>query len=81
MDALKSLEPLGLALPTPWYGFGAILFGVIGCLAFRRSKETSRAALTWGGVALMLYPYAVAQTWLLWVAGVALCGWVYVKWE
>ncbi|MDB5884605.1 MAG: hypothetical protein JWR74_776, partial [Polaromonas sp.] len=39
------------------------------------------AALTWTGVALMLYPYAVPQTWLLWTVGVALCAWLYARWN
>ena len=81
MNDLKSLESLGLALPTPAYMAGAILFGIIGYLAFRRGRKTSRAALTWGGVALMFYPYAMSQTWLLWGVGFALCGWLYAKWD
>lgn len=81
MNDLKQLETLGLVLPSPAYIFGAILFGIIGYVAFRRGRKTSSAALTWTGVALMLYPYAVSQTWMLWVLGVALCGWVYLKWN
>lgn len=81
MDELKQLETLGLVLPSPAYIFGTILFGIIGYMAFRRGRKTSSAALTWTGVALMLYPYAAAQTWVLWVVGVALCGWVYLKWN
>lgn len=81
MNDLKNLELLGLALPTPAYLVGAMLFGTIGYLAFRRGRKTSRAALTWGGVALMIYPYAISQTWLLWVVGSAVCGWLYAKWN
>lgn len=81
MDELKNLETLGLVLPSPAYIFGAILFGVVGYVAFRRGRKTSTSALTWTGVALMLYPYAVEQTWVLWVVGVALCGWLYAKWN
>jgi hypothetical protein len=29
------------------------------------------------GIALMLYPYVVSQTWLMYVVGVALCAGVY----
>jgi hypothetical protein len=81
MNDLKQLETLGLVLPSAVYIFGAILFGIVGYVAFRRGRKTSSAALTWTGVALMLYPYAVSQTWMLWVLGVALCGWVYLKWN
>jgi len=81
MDELKNLESLGLVLPSPAYIAGAILFGIVGYVAFRRGRKTSRPALTWSGVALMLYPYAVTQTWLLWAVGIALCGWLYAKWN
>ena len=81
MNDLKSLESLGLVLPTPAYIAGAILFGIIGYVAFRRGRRTARPTLTWGGVAMMFYPYAISQTWLLWVIGFALCGWLYAKWD
>lgn len=80
MNELKQLESLGLVLPSPAYILGAIVFGIIGYVAFRRGRKTSLAALTWGGVALMLYPYAVSETWMLWSIGIALCCWLYVKW-
>ena len=81
MNDLRALQTLGLVLPSPAYIAGAILFGVIGYAAFRRGRKSTRPALTWTGVALMLYPYAVPQTWLLWTIGLGLCGWVYVKWD
>jgi hypothetical protein len=45
MDELKSLESLGLVLPSPAYVLGAIVFGLIGWVAFRRGRKTSTAAL------------------------------------
>jgi hypothetical protein len=81
MDELKDLESLGLVLPTPAYIAGLLLFGIVGYVAFRRGRKASNRALTWSGVALMLYPYAVTGTWMLWAVGVALCGWVYAKWS
>ena len=81
MNELKNLESLGLVLPSPAYIIGAILFGIVGYAAFRRGRKTSTSSLTWTGVALMVYPYAVAQTWLLWAVGIALCGWLYAKWN
>jgi hypothetical protein len=81
MDELKQLESLGLVLPGPGYLVGALLFGIVGYAAFRRGRKRSSAPMTWGGVALMLYPYAVSQTWLLWAIGAALCGWLYTAWN
>jgi len=81
MEELKTLEAMGLVLPSPIYIFGVIVFGVMGYVVFRRGRKTNRPVLTWTGVALMLYPYAVSQTWLLWALGVGLCGWAYLKWN
>ena len=77
MDELKALESLGFTLPSPTYIFGAILFGVVGIAAYRYGKKTSVAATKWLGIALMLYPYAISETWLLYVVGAALCAAVY----
>ncbi|MDB5885348.1 MAG: hypothetical protein JWR74_1519 [Polaromonas sp.] len=81
MDELKALQSLGLALPSPAYIMGAGLFGLIGYAAYRRGRNTSAPALTWTGVALMAYPYAVPQTWLLWLVGAVLCAWLYARWN
>ncbi len=81
MNDLSSLSALGLELPSPAYLLGSVLFGILGYAAYRRGRKASRPELTWPGIALMVYPYAVSQTWLLWVLGAALCGWVYTKWN
>ena len=81
MNELRQLQSLGLVLPSPAYILGAILFGIIGWLAFRRGRKTSVSVLTWTGVALMLYPYGVSETWLLWLVGTALSGLVFAKWD
>lgn len=81
MNDLTNLESLDLALPSTAYIMGAILFGLIGYAAYRRGKALELSALKWSGVALMLYPYAISQTWLLWGIGVALCGWIYTLWN
>ena len=81
MDAIKDLAALGLVLPSLAYLTGACLFGVVGWTAFRRGRKTSTGALTWVGLALMLFPYAVSETWLLWTIGAPLCGWAYFKWN
>ena len=79
MAELRALELLGLSWPTPWYIFGSILFGLLGYVAYRHGKKAALPHVKWGGVALMVYPYTVSQTWLLWLVGGALCGWVW--WE
>ena len=81
MNDFETLQSLGLVLPSPAYLLGAIVFGLIGFVAYRRGRKTSTTALTWTGVALMVYPYAVPQTWLLWTVGGALCVWLYARWN
>lgn len=78
MDNLNTLGALGLTLPTPAYLLGAILFGIIGLAAYRYGKKTSRPYPKWLGVGLMLYPYAVTQTWALYLVGIALCVGLFV---
>jgi len=74
MENLPDLQSLGLTLPSPAYIFGAIVFAIIGFAAYRYGKKTQRKTTKWLGVALILYPYAISQTWLLYVAGAALCA-------
>jgi hypothetical protein len=73
MEGLDTLQSLGISMPTPAYLFGAIVFGLIGVGVFRHGRRQERPVLKWIGVGLMLYPYAVSQTWLLYAIGVALC--------
>ncbi len=74
MDALSQLQSMGLTLPSPAYIFGALLFSILGMAAWWHGKKTQKATTKWLGVALMFYPYAVAQTWLLYLVGVVLCA-------
>jgi hypothetical protein len=74
MDDLGALQSLGLTLPSPAYLAGALLFGIIGFAAYRYGKRAGRQLTRWLGVALMLYPYAISQTWLLYAVGSALCA-------
>ena len=73
-DGLSALEALGLSWPSPAYVFGVIVFGLIGTAAFYSGRKTKHRGRTWLGVALMAYPYAVSQTWLLYAVGAALCA-------
>jgi len=73
VDELKAIESMGIALPSPAYLFGAILFGIIGFAAYRYGKKASLPAIKWIGVALMFYPYLISETWMMYVLGSALC--------
>mgnify|MGYP001396181920 CR=1 FL=1 len=73
MEALRTLQSLGLTLPSPAYIFGAVVFGLVGFAAYRHGKKAGRPRTKWVGVALMLYPYIITPTWLLYVVGAALC--------
>jgi apolipoprotein N-acyltransferase len=74
MDTTTALQSLGLELPSPAYIFGAIVFGLVGLAAFRHGRKSGRPVTRWLGVALMVYPYAVSLTWLLYAVGLALCA-------
>jgi len=78
MANLQTLQSLGILLPSPAYLIGAVLFGLIGFAAYRYGKRVGRRRSQWLGVALMLYPYAIAQTWLLYVVGAALCAGLFI---
>jgi F0F1-type ATP synthase membrane subunit c/vacuolar-type H+-ATPase subunit K len=73
MNELNNLQALGLSLPSASYIFGAIVFGIVGYAAYRYGKKAGQARPKWTGVALMLFPYAVSETWLLYALGVGLC--------
>jgi hypothetical protein len=60
-------------MPTPAELFGLILFGAIGLAAFLYGKKAALWKPTVIGLVLMVYPYFVAQTWLLYTLGGALC--------
>lgn len=74
MDLLNTLESMGFTLPTPAYLIGAILFGIIGVVAYYYGKRKSNKYVKWLGVVLMLYPYVVPSTWVMYVVGLGLCG-------
>ncbi|MEY8874887.1 MAG: hypothetical protein AB9M60_00145 [Leptothrix sp. (in: b-proteobacteria)] len=70
---LGNAGALGLVLPSPAELIGSLLFGLIGWAAWRSGRRRQQPA-TWGlGLALMVYPYAVSGTAMLYAIGVALC--------
>ncbi len=78
MNDLNNLASLGLTLPSPAYLFGLILFGLIGFAAYRYGAKAALAKPKWIGISMMLYPYAVSQTWLLYAVGSGLCVALYI---
>jgi hypothetical protein len=72
------IQSLGLSLPSPAYLAGAVLFGIIGFASYRYGKKASREGPRWIGLALMLYPYVVSETWLMYAVGAGLCLVLYV---
>jgi len=76
-DALALLESLGITLPSRAYLIGTTLFSIIGYIGYRYGKKASRQTTKWIGIALMLYPYVIWQTWLLYVVGAGLCAGLY----
>ena len=73
MTDLTSLDLASFQWPTPAWLFGSLLFSVIGYAAWRYGRKNGRRRTLWIGVGLMLYPYVVSQTGLLYVVGIALC--------
>lgn len=78
MDELQTMADVGLTLPSPAYIFGAVVFGIIGIAAYRYGKKADLPIPKWLGVALMLYPYAISETWLMYAVGSGLCVALYV---
>ncbi len=81
MDTLAQLQAMGITLPSPAYLIGSLLFGLLGFAAWKRGRKLVRPSLTWGGVALMVYPYAVENTVLLWLVGAGLSAWLVSRWK
>jgi len=65
-------------MPTPLNLFGQIVFGAIGMAAFVYGRKQSAPKPVIIGVALMAYPFFIAQTWLLFLIGALLTGSLFV---
>ena len=59
-------------MPTEANFYALLLFGAIGLAAFIYGKNARLPKKMILGGVLMLYPYFVSQTWLLWSIGAAL---------
>ena len=78
-DNLAAVEALGFTLPSTAYIIGVVIFGLVGYVAYRYGKRMSLQTTKWIGIALMLYPYAISTTWLLYAVGIALCTGAYIS--
>ena len=78
-DNLVALEALGFTMPSAAYLIGVVVFGIVGFAAYRYGKKMSLPATKWIGIVLMLYPYAVSATWLMYVVGAGLCLGAYLS--
>jgi hypothetical protein len=88
MPPLESLEnlgtgdPLGLSESAGMFTgeniVAWVLFGCIGFLAFKFGKSTQRIGPLVIGLLLMIYPYFVSDTWLLYGVGIALTAGLFV---
>lgn len=58
--------------------FAGILFGSVGLAAFVYGKKSANWKPMAIGVIMMVYPYFIEETWLVYVIGVALCASIFV---
>ena len=78
MDELKAIEAAGFTLPSMAYIAGSVMFSIFGFAAYRYGKKASRSGPFWIGIALMVYPYFVSETWLMYAVGAGLCASLFV---
>ncbi|MEO7014454.1 MAG: hypothetical protein ABI127_09090 [Dokdonella sp.] len=64
-------------MPSPANLFALIIFSVTGFAVFRWAAKQAYWRSAAIGVALMVYPYFVDRTWLLYAIGLGLCGLLY----
>jgi len=58
--------------------FAGILFGSVGLAAFVYGKKSANWKPMVIGAVLMVYPYFIEETWLLYLIGVALSALIFV---
>jgi hypothetical protein len=57
--------------------FGGIIFGIIGWFAFSYGRKNQAYKPLSIGLVLMVYPYFVSNTWLLYAIGIAISSLLY----
>lgn len=65
-------------MPTPVNLLALIIFSVTGFAVFRWAAKQAYWRSAGIGIALMVYPYFVDRTWLLYAIGLSLCGMLYI---
>ena len=65
-------------MPTPAALFAMIFFSLVGLAAVRYGRKQMNWEPIAIGIALMVYPYFIDRTWLLYGVGGALCAALYV---
>lgn len=60
---------------------GSLVFSGVGFVAFSYGKKTRNFRLLAMGGVLMIFPYFVGNTTLMWLVGAALSGSLYFLWE
>ncbi|MBB5193376.1 diacylglycerol kinase [Silvimonas terrae] len=60
-------------MPTPANLFASVFFSLVGFTALRYGKKHGMRVPIVVGIVLMVYPYFISQTWLLYLIGLALC--------
>jgi hypothetical protein len=61
-------------MPSPAALFASLIFGIVGFAAFRYGKKSSLIVPMVLGIALMIYPYFLPETWMIYAIGFALTG-------
>jgi len=64
---------MDFTMPTPANLIASVLFGIIGFAAFMYGKKNVKWKAMSIGFVLMVYPYAISETWLMYLIGCALC--------
>jgi hypothetical protein len=64
-------------MPSPAALLACLAFGVVVLAAFAVGRRRGNGPHLGIGLALMVYPYFVSETWLLYAIGFALCGALY----
>ena len=63
-----------------WALFWGFAFGVFGWFIFRHGRKKMNPALIGIGIALMVYPYFITNTWWTFGVGAVLCAVSYKIW-
>jgi hypothetical protein len=66
------------SLPSPANLVGSVLFGIFGLAAFVYGKKNMKWKAMSIGFVLMVYPYAVSETWLMYLIGCVLTAALFV---